>query len=76
MSKPVHVHNARFGQFPVTCECGNVVTLALVRGNNRRVTVCARCKSFLRIECVYDGYGGAVLKTLTIEKVQGDEDGR
>lgn len=74
MSKVI-IHNARFGRFPVNCECGNQITLALVKGYNRRVTVCAFCKAVLRMEAAYDGYGVATLKKMTIEKLE-IEDGK
>jgi hypothetical protein len=70
MSKPVVIHNARFGKFPVTCECGNMITLSLVKGCNKRSTVCARCKGTIRVIAVYDGYGVATLKKLSVEQLE------
>jgi len=70
MSKPVVIHNARFGRFPVVCECGNQITLSLVKGYNKRATVCARCKGTVRVVAVYDGYGVATLKALTVEQLE------
>ena len=73
MSKPVVIHNARFGRFPVVCECGNEIVFSLVKGCNKRATVCARCNGTVRVEAVYDGYGVAVLKKLSVEQLsEGD----
>jgi len=73
--KPV-IHNARFGHFPIQCACGNTITLALVKGYNRRVTICVRCQAILRIGCKYDGYGVATLREMTIEQLESSDDGK
>ncbi len=69
MSKPIHLHNARFGHFRISCECGNSILFSLVKGSNKRSTVCINCQGYVRIIAVYDGYGVATLTKLTVEKI-------
>lgn len=75
MTKKNVIHNARFGHFPVICECGNTITISLVKGYNRRATVCVRCKAIVRVECTYDGFGMATLMKMTSEILE-FEDGK
>jgi hypothetical protein len=73
MSKPVRIHNARFGRFEVQCPCGKMLVYMLIRGYNRRSSVCVYCKAVIRAEMAYDGYGVAVLKKLTVEELEGEQ---
>lgn len=60
------------GVLHVPCECGAVLSVGVIPGQNDIYKPCA-CGAVIHIVCVYDGYGAATISTVTIEKVVSDD---
>lgn len=66
------IARAKPGLCRVVCECGYKSVTALIPGHNIVMIVCDGCNGNLHIEVDYDGFGLALIKSGTIERVVAD----